>query len=353
MKVYAHKEPGGKAEEMDIEDPVLSGREVLIDITNSGVCHSDVHSQEGFFDLGNLGKMPLTRLGAEYPMVFGHEIVGQVNKTGPESNLESDGKRYLIYPWIGCGECDACQNEMENYCTGLPRSLGIQKHGGYAQQVVVPDENYLIDIGDLEPSWAATLACSGLTTYAATSKLLPLSPDKPVAIIGAGGLGLMAIAVLKDRGHDRIIAIDINENSLSIAKSMGATDTLVSTEDNVSEELKTLSQGGVAGVLDFVNNDATSTLALSSLITGGTLVSVGLYGGQINFPTAPIALKQFSIKGNFVGTLGELRALVDLAKNSNLPRMPIQEKPLDADAVNEAIDQLRSGQSSGRTVLVK
>lgn len=352
MKVFAHAEPGAPAEEIEVPTPELKGSEVIVRITHSGVCHSDVHCQEGYFDLGDAGQMPLTGAGAEYPIVLGHEIVGEIAAVGPDAKLTPGDTKYIVFPWIGCGECLPCREERENYCIGKKQNLSVALDGGFAREVFVPDERYLIEVGDLDPDWAATLACSGVTTYAATDKILPLDPDQAVLIMGAGGLGLMAISILQARGHENIIVADLNDESLEHAKRMGATEVVNVSGEDAAERLGAATRGRAVAAIDLVNNGATSSLALGCLGTGGILVSIGLFGGQLGFPTTPIALKQLTIAGNFVGSLPQLKELVELAKSKDLPRAPLTHKPLEASSVNESLEALRKGEVRGRIVLV-
>ena len=102
MKVFAQTEPGGAAQELEVERPALEGSAVMIRVTNSGVCHSDVHCQDGYFDLGDAGRFELTAVGADYPLVLGHEIVGEVVAAGPDASVTLGDTKYIVFPWIGC-----------------------------------------------------------------------------------------------------------------------------------------------------------------------------------------------------------------------------------------------------------
>lgn len=351
MKAYAVPAAGKPAEEMEFDTPELSGKEVLISITHSGVCHSDVHCQEGFFDLGSAGKFPA---GVEFPAVLGHEIVGTVAAVGPDATVQPGDKQYIVFPWIGCGKCQACLDDRENYCP-RGRSISIALKGGFAHEVWVPDEKYLIELGDLDPAWGATLACSGVTSYSAVNKVLPAGDDDVIAVIGAGGVGMMGVAMLKALGHNNIAVVDVSDENLETAKSLGATITFNSKVDEpLKGFLATLKENGARrlyGAIDFVNNGATAALALGALQKGGKLVSVGLFGGEHTYPTSLLALQVFTIEGNFVGSLPELKELVTLAKEQDLPKLPITEKPLNAENLNAALDDLGAGRSRGRTVL--
>ena len=208
----------------------------------------------------------------------------------------------LIYPWIGCGECRQCREGHDNRCAA-GQNLGVARHGGYAEYILVPDEKYLVDIDGIDPSWAATLACSGLTAYSAVDKVLPLEPDEPVVIFGAGGLGLTAIAILRARGHRNICAVDVAERNLALAREMGASSTVLSGPGSGADDIRSAAGGPASAVVDFVNNGVTATSAFEVLAKAGSMIQVGLFGGEVTIPTAMLALRMIRIEGSFVGTL--------------------------------------------------
>jgi alcohol dehydrogenase, propanol-preferring len=255
----------------------------------------------------------------------------------------------LIYPWVGCGQCHQCEAGRDNYCAA-GKNLGVARHGGYADRILVPDAKYLVDITGLDPSWAATMACSGLTAYSAVNKVLPLPADQPIVVIGAGGVGLTAVATLKALGHKRICVVDVAPRNLDIARELGASD-VVQPGDKASKQIIEACGGPVEAVIDFVNNDNTARAAFDALRKGGRLVQVGLFGGELVVPTALMALKMLTISGSFVGTLDELHAVAALAKQGALPAIPIIEEPLDAASINAALDKLVQGGVPGRIVL--
>jgi D-arabinose 1-dehydrogenase-like Zn-dependent alcohol dehydrogenase len=229
--------------------------------------------------------------------------------------------------------------------------LGIQRFGGFARQVHVPHERYLVDTTGLDEPWAATLACSGLTSYSAVSKVLPLDPEDWVAVIGTGGVGLMAVAVLKALGHRAIAVIDVNGERLELAVGMGARIAINSAAGLASEDVVTRLGGPVIAAVDFVNSGQTADLAFGALAKGGTLVSVGLFGGEVTIPTALVAIKCLTIRGSFVGTLAELEELIALARRGGLPQTPVIGGDLGADALNAALEALAAGTVRGRIVL--
>ncbi|GAB3940921.1 alcohol dehydrogenase [Corynebacterium tapiri] len=349
MHSYAVQPDDTRIHDLEIDTPTPEGRGVLLKVIRAGVCHTDTHLREGGYNLGSRGTMTMKDRGIEYPMVMGHEVVGVVEKLGPEATESTIGSTKLIYPWIGCGECRECREGNDNRCAA-GKNLGIARHGGYAEYILVPDEKYLVDIDGIDPSWAATLACSGLTAYSAVDKVLPLDPDEPIVVFGAGGLGLTAIAILKHRGHESICAVDVSDRNLELAANMGASHT-VKSDDEAAKNITEAVGNPASAVIDFVNNGATASTAFDILKKAGVMVQVGLFGGEVTIPTALLALRMVHIEGSFVGTLGQMQDLVSIAQTGSLPNIPIVERPLNAAEVEQALDDLTSGGVSGRVVL--
>lgn len=252
--------------------------------------------------------------------------------------------------WIGCGDCRQWREGNDNRCAA-GQNLGVARHGGYAEYILVPDEKYLVDIEGLDPSWAATLACSGLTAYSAVDKVLPLEPDEPVVVFGAGGLGLTVIAILRTRGHRNICAVDVTDRNLALARNMGTSSTVLSGPGRGAGDIRRAVGGPAAAVVDFVNNGVTAASAFEVLTKAGRMIQVGLFGGEVTIPTALLALRMISIEGSFVGTLSQLQDLVRIAQGGELPNIPIVERALSAAEVSHALDDLTAGGIAGRIVL--
>lgn len=337
--------------EVESATPSPTGKEVLLRTTHSGVCHSDIHARQGHFDLGSRGKLSLAARGMGDSIVMGHEIVGEVVAVGGDVLDRKVGDRVLVYPWLGCGKCPRCLDDRENACT-TPRSIGGQLPGGYADHVLVPNEKYLLDIDGLDPSWAATLACSGVTSYSAINKVLPLPPEAPIAVIGAGGVGLNAIAILTALGHRNTIALDLNTANLELAAAAGATTTFLMDLETTSATVVDALGLCPEAIIDFVNNSQTSTLGFDWIVKGGTMVQVGLFGGELIIPTTLLAMKMATVRGSFVGNLQDLTKLVELAKSGQLPKAPVHSGPLSEEGVRDALDALEARRVSGRVVLV-
>ena len=350
MRAWAVVETGKPLQEIELPTPQPTGRQVLLEVTHAGVCHSDLHIWEGEYDLGSRGKMKLSDRGMKLPLAMGHETVGRVVAWGPDAEGQglAVGQQRIVFPWVGCGTCARCRAEEDNMCLN-GRSLGVFQHGGYATHILVPEPRHLVDPGNLDPALAATYACSGITVYSAINKLMPMEPDEPIVLIGAGGLGLQAIAVLKAMGHRRIVSVDVSAEKLEAATQAGASDVVDARGEGVSQRLTEVCGGPVMAVVDLVNGSATARSAFDALGKGGKLVQVGLFGGELSLPLPLMAMRALTIQGSYVGNPKELRALVAIAQSGDLPPIPITREPLaNADS---ALMRLRAGQVTGRIVL--
>lgn len=327
--------------------PRPSGSEVLLRLKYCGVCHSDAHIRDGYFDLGGGRRLLMTERGMELPLTLGHEPFGTVIAAGPDAVNAPLGQDRLVYPWIGCGNCSRCIGGLDNYCM-TPRMIGLQRSGGYADHLLVPHSRYLVDACGLHPAWAATLSCSGLSAFSAVAKLKPIGPDEWVAVIGAGGLGLSAIAMLRAFGHKRIVAVDTDERKLAAAEKSGAAATLDGTGSDAAKKLREITGGYLYGAVDFVGRSETAELALSALRKGGRLILVGLYGGELPLSVGSVILRALTVQGSHLGSLSELKEVVALAHQGKLAMIPIETRPLSE--VNRTLDELRSGTIVGRVV---
>ncbi|SMY12680.1 alcohol dehydrogenase [Brevibacterium jeotgali] len=350
MKVFAAPGPDAPFEEMEVESPTPTGRQVLLRVTHSGVCHTDTHSHSGQYDLGGGASLSIADRGLEYPAVFGHEIVGEVIAVGPDAADVTAGDSRIVFPWVGCGTCGRCAAGHSNLCR-TSEATGVFRWGGFATEVLIRDSDFLVDYEGLDPSWAATLACSGLTSFSAVNRILPLDEDETVAVIGTGGVGLAAIALLSRMTSSRIVAVDVNDANLESAAGLGAHVTVNSRNLGATSLAEHLG-GPVQAIVDFVNSSDTFTFAFASIDKGGTIVPVGLFGGSAQVSTALLPLKAVSVIGNYVGNLTDLRTLVEMAKTQDLPKVPIIERPFTLADTTDSLAELTAGTATGRTVLV-
>lgn len=338
---------GKPLKKIERETPEPKGAEVLVRLKYCGVCHSDVHIRDGYFDLGGGRRLRMSERGMSTPATLGHEPFGTVIAAGPESPEAPVGADRLIYPWTGCGACARCREGSDNYCMA-PKMIGIQRPGGYADHLLVPHPRYLIDAGGIDPAWAATLSCSGLSTYSAVSKLQPVPRDEWVAVVGAGGLGLSAVGFLRALGHERIVSIDVDDAKWSAALAAGAAATLNGTDARAPEKLKVITAGALYGAVDFVGTAETANLALGALRKGGKLILVGLFGGEIRLSIGETILRAVTVQGSHLGSVEELKAVVALAREGKIKPIPIEVRPLSE--VSRTLDELKAGMIVGRVV---
>jgi D-arabinose 1-dehydrogenase-like Zn-dependent alcohol dehydrogenase len=330
------------------ETPKPAGTEVLVRVTRSGVCHSDLHIWDGYFDLGGGKRFYVRERGCVPPFTMGHEPFGVVEALGPRARGVRPGQKRLVFPWIGCGKCPVCRDGRDNYCL-QQRFVGVMRPGAYSTHLLVPHPRYLVDTAGVDESFASTLACSGLTAYSAIEKLPKLDPRDWVAVLGCGGLGLVALSILKARGVRNVIACDIDQVKLAAAQVLGARKTLDTRSGAAATELQRLAGGYLAAAIDFVGLPATHAVAYPALRKGGRYILCGLFGGEITLPMPPIAQRAVAVMGSYVGNLKELRALVSLAKKGRLKPMPVATRP--AGEVNAILEDLKAGKVLGRTVL--
>ncbi len=327
-----------------VDAPRPQGTQVLVRVARCGVCHSDLHMQDGYFLLGD-GKQLDVRAGRTLPFTLGHEIAGEIESVGPEVDATT-GTKVAVYPWIGCGQCPACKAGDENICAA-PRHLGITVDGGYATHVLVPHPRYLIDYAPLSASYAGALMCSGLTAYAALKRLADRAPRAPLLLVGAGGVGLMGLALTRAMyGAPYVADIDPKKREASLAS--GAKDIFDPADPNARKALLKAS-GGIYAACDFVGSDKSLNFATSVLAKGGKVLVTGLLGGRYSTSVAMFPLKAMSIEGTQTGTLAEARELINLVRTKKIAPPPIAERPL-AQA-SQALDDLRAGQIVGRLVL--
>jgi len=325
--------------------PQPQGSEVLVRIERCGVCHSDLHMQDGYFVLGGDKKLDV-RAGRTLPFTLGHEIAGTVEGAGPDSDTKS-GARVAVYPWIGCGQCAACKVGDENICTA-PRHLGTTVDGGFATHVLVPHPRYLIDYAPLPAGYAGALMCSGLTAYSALKRLADRAARAPLLLIGLGGVGLTGLAFARAMYGTAPFVADIDPKKREAALAAGAAEAFDPSDPNARKALLKAS-GGIYAACDFAGSDASLNFATGVLAKGGKAVVTGLIGGAYSTAVAMFPLKAMTIEGTTTGTLAEARELIELVRARKIAPPPLTERPL-AQA-SATLDDLRAGRIVGRVVL--
>jgi alcohol dehydrogenase/propanol-preferring alcohol dehydrogenase len=214
--------------------------------------------------------------------------------------------------------------------------------------MIVPHPRYLLDLKGLDPVTAAPYACSGVTTYSALKKV-ESAFNTPIVIIGAGGLGLMALSLLKAMGGKGAIVVDIDARKREAAEAAGALASVDGAAPDALQQLVAKAGGPIKAVIDLVGNGATTQLGFDCLAKGGKLVIVGLFGGGATFALPLIPIKAITIQGSYVGNLRETQELLDLVRAKKLPAIPVTPMPLAK--ANDALNALKDGKLVGRAVL--
>lgn len=327
--------------------PTPSGGEVLVRVRNCGVCHSDVHLQDGYFNLGDEQHLDVSS-GRDLPFTLGHEVEGEVVATGPDAGGVALGDRVLVYPWIGCDDCPICARGDGHVCN-RPRAIGVNLDGGYADHCLVPDSKYLFAYGDLDASLAATYACSGITAYGALCQAGDIRADEQVLIIGLGGVGMMGLAFAKAMFAQAPLVADIDPAKREAGLAAGAHEAFDGADPAAAKLVRKMSHGGVSAVIDFVGSDSSFAFANAAVGRGGKIVVVGLIGGRMSLPLPMFPLRSLTITGSFVGSLEQFSAMMALVRAGKVSPIPIETRPLDQ--AETSLQDLRNGRLIGRVVL--
>ena len=320
----------------DVGQPQPGADEILIRIEACGVCHSDVHVADG--DWPQFAKIVKT------PLILGHEIAGVVVEKGAAVEDLKIGDRVGV-PWIywTCGECEFCREGNENLCR-KQKITGVTIDGGYAEFVKALASHALRIPDNLSSAQAAPLFCAGVTVYRAL-KHSGILPGQRLAVFGIGGLGHLGVQFGQALGAE-VVAVDISDEKLALARSLGASATINASTENVIKELR--NRGGAHVVLVTSAARASYETAFHCVRPTGTLMAVGLPADPICFPAILMAAGEIRIQASTVGTRQDLREVLAMAAAGHV-RSQVAARPLAE--VNDALDQLRRGQVSGRLVL--
>jgi D-arabinose 1-dehydrogenase-like Zn-dependent alcohol dehydrogenase len=350
MKSYDLVDFGAPLRASEKPTPKPQGSEVLLRTLAAGVCHSDLHIWDGWYDLGGGKKLIVKDRGMVPPLTMGHEIVGEVVAVGPEATGVKVGDKRLAHPWIGCGTCAVCRRGEEQFCPA-PRFLGAFRPGGYADHVLVPHPRYLLDFGGLSPSQAAPYACSGLTAYGALKRVgEAILREQSIMVIGAGGLGLMCLTLHKALGGKAAIVADIDPQKREAALRVGATTAIDPSAADAVKQAKAAANGPIAAAIDFVGASSTARLGIDAIARGGKYVIVGLFGGDITLSLPLLPMRAITVQGSYVGSLADMKELLALVATGKVPPAPISEHKLHQ--VNAVLEELKAGRIVGRAVLM-
>jgi NAD+-dependent secondary alcohol dehydrogenase Adh1 len=320
-----------------VEKPVpepVAPRDVVVRIGGAGVCATDLHAIDGLME----------GAGLRPPVVLGHENAGWVEAIGDGVTTAAPGDAVLLYPPYSCGLCVNCRRGLDMHCD-RHQFTGLTRDGGFAEYVLVDERSLLALPPGVEPAEVAPHSDAGITAYHAVKRLLPrLTPGSTAAVIGVGGVGHIALQLLRVLGGGTVIGIDTDERRRALAKELGADEVLA----DVADVRETTDGAGADVVLDFVATDATHAAGLDVLARRGLYSTVG-YGGTITVPSVAMVVGETAIAGNLVGSWIDLWELLQLHGRGEVT-LRTETHPLDN--VNGVLDRLREGEITGRAVLV-
>jgi NAD+-dependent secondary alcohol dehydrogenase Adh1 len=322
----------------DVDEPCLSEpHDIIVRVAAAGLCRTDIHIIDGM----------LEPFGVRLPYTPGHETAGWVETAGSEVRAVRPGDAVLVNPNDSCGLCHPCRLGLDTYCESV-RMPGFTADGGFAQYLRTSERGIVRLPACLSPVDVAPHADAGLAAYRAVKKAAgTLGVGDSVVVLGAGGLGHIAIQLLKHLTPADVIAVDVSEEALKMAHELGADHTVTSGAA-AADSVRDIGDGGVRAVIDFVGEGDTPRQAIDMLRRGGSYYLVG-YGGQINVPTTTIVANELSIVGNLVGTHAELQELVWLAA---IGKVKLRTRRYPLTDINKAVDDLRSGHLIGRAVVI-
>jgi propanol-preferring alcohol dehydrogenase len=322
-----------------VPDPVAGPGAILLRVDGAGLCHSDLH----------LMHWPEGALPYALPFTLGHEVAGTVVELGPGTEGFAVGDRVLVYgPW-GCGVCRRCSLGEEHLCERPPaaRGCGLGRDGGLADYLLVPSSRLLVGLGDLDPVRAAPLADAALTPYHAIRRALGhLEPGTSAVVIGIGGLGHVAVQLLRALTPARVVAVDVRAEALELARHAGAAVGLLAGDSTAADLRRAVGPIGAGLVLDCVGSDATLALAGEAVAAGGHVAIVGMAGGTFPMRRGGVPMETSVVISNW-GTRAELAEVVALAR-AGVIELEVERVPL-SDVVT-AYERLERGEVRGRVV---
>jgi NAD+-dependent secondary alcohol dehydrogenase Adh1 len=324
----------------DVPEPTVTGPlDVVVKIGGAGVCRTDLHIIEGQWDAAMHPPLPYT---------IGHENAGWVHEVGAGVTNVSVGDTVILHPTPTCGLCRACRAGQDMHCS-QSRFPGLDSDGGMAEYLLTSARACVKLDPSTRPQDVAALADAGITAYHAVRKAVPLLyPGTTCVVIGAGGLGHIAIQCLAAMTATRVVVVDRNPDALKLAEALGADHTVVADGTHVAAVQDLTDGAGADVVLDFVAEQGAENDGFAMTGRHGSYFVIG-YGGTLTVPTLDIISTERNIVGNIVGTYNELAELMVLAQAGKVT-LHTRAYPLDAAA--EALADLDAGRVRGRAILV-
>ena len=336
--------PGKGISIQDVPIPTPQSAQVLVKVEACGVCHTDVALRKG-----SIGNLSTEAIGMRPPVTLGHEIAGVVAELGSEATGLSKGDRVLIDWVMGEGACGFCLSGEEALCNKV-KYLGVHLDGGYAEYVLVPHERYAFRLARMGAVDAAPLSDAGVTAYSAAIKA-NITPEKIVAVIGVGGVGLMAVQFATKVFGSPVIAVGQRDETLDLARKLGATYAVDSNRTDAAKEVMKISGGrGADAVIDLVCSERTIKVFPGVLAKGGTYVMAGLYGGNLAAHGPLVTLRNQSFVGSVYGNRKLFGKVVELAESNVI--QGITTSTLKLEQADAALDNLEREKAVARQVLV-
>lgn len=343
MKAVQYRRVGAKPEVVTVADPVPGPGQVLLKVTAAGICHSDQVVMD----------WPAESFPYPLPLTLGHEGAGVVAALGEGVEHLALGDSVAVYgPW-GCGRCVKCAEGKENYCINaasegiMPPGLGWP--GAMAEYLLVDSPRHLVPLGDLDPVVNVPLTDAGLTPYHAIKNSLPkLGAGSTAVVIGTGGLGHVGIQILRAITGATVIALDVNEEKLQLAREVGAHHALLSNADAVAA-IKEMTGGlGATALFDFVGIQPTVDIAAAAAATEADVTIVGIGGGLLPVGFQSTAY-DVAVRSPYWGSRSELIEVIDLARRGQIS---VEVERFTLDEAPRAYELLHQGKIRGRAVIV-
>ncbi|WP_329126155.1 NAD(P)-dependent alcohol dehydrogenase [Streptomyces sp. NBC_01465] len=343
MKALQYRQVGAAPEVVTVPDPEPGPGQVLLKVTAAGVCHSDIAVMS----------WPAEALPFPLPLTLGHEGAGTVAALGAGVTGFEIGDPVAVYgPW-GCGSCAKCAEGKENYCLRADelgiRPPGLGAPGAIAEYMIVDDPRHLVPLNGLDPVKSVPLTDAGLTPYHAIKRSLPkLVPGSTAVVIGTGGLGHVAVQLLRAMTSARVVALDVTEEKLALARKVGAHETVISDADAAAKVRELTGGRGAEAVFDFVGAPPTTAIAGACAAVEGDVTIVGIGGGTlpVGFGVLPY---EVSVTAPYWGSRAELTEVLDLARagaiDVHVETYTLDEAPL-------AYERLHAGKINGRAVIL-
>ena len=340
MEAIRLVEPGHRLELQEIDVPDLGPQDILVRVMAAGICHSDAHYRAG---VSSAGPLPLT---------LGHEVAGIVEQTGDAVPHWRKGDRVCLNYLVTCGECDHCRGGHEQFCAS-GAMIGKHRDGGYAEMIRIPARNAHALPESISFAEGAVMMCSSSTSFHALRKAR-LAAGETVAVFGVGGLGMSAIQLARAMGASQVFAVDIRTHKLDVAERLGAIPVQAGRSDPVAE-IRRLTKGrGVDVALELVGLPLTMRQAVGCLAALGRAAFVGISDRSMEFAPYPEFMgREAEVVGVSDHLADEIPSLIEHVERGTLDLSQIVTRtvPLDAAAVNDALDRLDAFESEVRTVI--